>query len=200
MRDGTPFLRRRIASPPTGSVRPDRPGSPAKICYSAPPTPPIGPGGPIIRIGAKMAVIRRRIARRAVSSHTHRRPALLERARRGRRKPSRDPHRLRAAGRPHGALQMGQHDARQHQERDHRNLPQARPRSCPTLPRQLRVRSRSIYRMEKIGLNIKAHKQTPVSDLDLGAFERLSANQPRLRRRRGSRHRDTGWDVGDDFH
>ena len=37
----------------------------------------------------------------------HRRPALLERARRGRRKPSRDPHRLRAAGRPHGALQMG---------------------------------------------------------------------------------------------
>ena len=69
----------------------------------------------------------------------HRRPALLERARRGRRKPSRDPHRLRAAGRPHGALQMGQHDARQHQERDHRNLPQARPRSCPTLPRQLRL-------------------------------------------------------------
>ena len=63
----------------------------------------------------------------------------LERARRGRRKPSRDPHRLRAAGRPHGALQMGQHDARQHQERDHRNLPQARPRSCPTLPRQLRL-------------------------------------------------------------
>ena len=51
----------------------------------------------------------------------------------------RDPHRLRAAGRPHGALQMGQHDARQHQERDHRNLPQARPRSCPTLPRQLRL-------------------------------------------------------------
>ena len=36
-------------------------------------------------------------------------------------------------------LQMGQHDARQHQERDHRNLPQARPRSCPTLPRQLRL-------------------------------------------------------------
>ena len=34
----------------------------------------------------------------------HRRPALLERARRGRRKPSRDPHRLRAAGRPHGAF------------------------------------------------------------------------------------------------
>ena len=33
----------------------------------------------------------------------------------------------------------GQHDARQHQERDHRNLPQARPRSCPTLPRQLRL-------------------------------------------------------------
>ena len=29
--------------------------------------------------------------------------------------------------------------ARQHQERDHRNLPQARPRSCPTLPRQLRL-------------------------------------------------------------
>ena len=69
----------------------------------------------------------------------HRQPALLERARRGRRKPSRDPHRLRAAGRPHGALQMGQHDARQHQERDHRNLPQARPRSCPTLPRQIRL-------------------------------------------------------------
>ena len=42
-------------------------------------------------------------------------------------------------GRPHGALQMGQHDARQHQERDHRNLPQARPRSCPTPPRQLRL-------------------------------------------------------------
>ena len=37
------------------------------------------------------------------------------------------------------ALQMGQHEARQHQERDHRNLPQARPRSCPTLPRQLRL-------------------------------------------------------------
>ena len=40
---------------------------------------------------------------------------------------------------PAWGLQMGQHDARQHQERDHRNLPQARPRSCPTLPRQLRL-------------------------------------------------------------
>ena len=65
----------------------------------------------------------------------------------GRRKPSRDPHRLRAAGRPHGALQMGQHGARQHQERDHRNLPQARPRSCPTLPRQLRLRYNRRYQL-----------------------------------------------------
>ena len=48
----------------------------------------------------------------------HRRPAAGTR-RRGRRKPSRDPHRLRAADNPHGALQMGQQDARQHQERDH---------------------------------------------------------------------------------
>ena len=59
----------------------------------------------------------------------------------------RDPHRLRAAGRPHGALQMGQHDARQHQERDHRNLPQARPRSCPTLPRQLRLAIQPRYQL-----------------------------------------------------
>ena len=44
---------------------------------------------------------------------------------------ARSPHRLRAAGRPHGALQMGQHDARQHQERDHRNLPQG---SAPIMP------------------------------------------------------------------
>ena len=74
----------------------------------------------------------------------HRRPALLEARSTGNGarppKPSaRSSGRAPGGGRPHGALQMGQHDARQHQERDHRNLPQARPRSCPTLPRQLRL-------------------------------------------------------------
>ena len=38
-----------------------------------------------------------------------------------------------------GLVQMGQYDAGQHQERDHRDLPQARPRSCRALPRQLRL-------------------------------------------------------------
>ena len=32
---------------------------------------------------------------------------------------------------PHGVLQMGQHLARKHQKRDHRNLPEARPRTVP---------------------------------------------------------------------
>ena len=36
-------------------------------------------------------------------------------------------------------VQMGQYDARQHQERDHRDLPQAWPRPCRALPRQLRL-------------------------------------------------------------
>ena len=40
--------------------------------------------------------------------------------------PSGDPHRVGPTGGPHGAIQMGEHDARQHQERDHRDLSQAR--------------------------------------------------------------------------
>ena len=56
------------------------------------------------------------------------RPRLLERARRGRVQPSGDPYRLKTQGVPHGAIQMGQYDARQYQERDHRDLSQDRPR------------------------------------------------------------------------
>ena len=37
------------------------------------------------------------------------------------------------------SFQIGEHDARQHQERDHRDLSQARPRPCRTLSRQLRL-------------------------------------------------------------
>ena len=55
------------------------------------------------------------------------RPGLLERTRRSRLQPSGDPHRVGPTGGPHGAVQMGEHDARQHQERDHRDLSQARP-------------------------------------------------------------------------
>ena len=58
------------------------------------------------------------------------RPGLLERTRRSRLQPSGDPYRAGPTGSPHGALQMGEHDARQHQERDHRDLSQARPRPC----------------------------------------------------------------------
>ena len=67
------------------------------------------------------------------------RPGLLERTRRSRLQPSGDPHRVGPTGGPHGIVQMGEHDARQHQERDHRDLSQARPRSPRTLSRQLRL-------------------------------------------------------------
>ena len=67
------------------------------------------------------------------------RPGLLERTRRGRLQPSGDPHRVGPTGGPHGAVQMGQYDARQHQVRDHRDLSQARPRSRRALPRQFRL-------------------------------------------------------------
>ena len=67
------------------------------------------------------------------------RPGLLERTRRGRLQPSGDPHRVGPTGGPHGIVQMGEHDARQHQERDHWDLSQARPRPCRTLSRQLRL-------------------------------------------------------------
>ena len=67
------------------------------------------------------------------------RPGLLERTRRDRLQPSGDPHRVGPTGGPHGAVQMGEHDARQHQVRDHRDLSQARPRSRRALPRQFRL-------------------------------------------------------------
>ena len=53
--------------------------------------------------------------------------------------PPGDPHRLRARCGPNGALQTGQHLARKHRERDHRNLPEARPQPCRTPSRQLRL-------------------------------------------------------------
>ena len=67
------------------------------------------------------------------------RSGLLERTRRGRLQPPGNPHRLWTQGGPRGVIQMGEHDARQHQERDHRDLSQARPRPCRTLSRQLRL-------------------------------------------------------------
>ena len=42
-------------------------------------------------------------------------------------------------GGPRGIVQMGEHDARQHQERDHRDLSPARPRSRRAPPRQFRL-------------------------------------------------------------
>ena len=62
MSDGTPFLR--VAADRIGA-----PGSPVKMPFRA---TNAANWSSIIRIGAKMAVIRRRIARRAVSSHTQR--------------------------------------------------------------------------------------------------------------------------------
>ena len=62
MSDGTPFLR--IVADRIGA-----PGSPAKMPFRA---TNAANWSSIIRIGAKMAVIRRRTARRAVSSHTQR--------------------------------------------------------------------------------------------------------------------------------
>ena len=62
MSDGTPFLR--VAADRIGA-----PGSPAKMPFRA---TNAANWSSIIRIGAKMAVIRRQIARRAVSSHTQR--------------------------------------------------------------------------------------------------------------------------------
>ena len=59
MSDGTPFLR-------VGADRIGAPGSPAKIPFLA---TNAANWSSIIRIGAKMAVIRRRIPRRAVSRH-----------------------------------------------------------------------------------------------------------------------------------
>ena len=64
---------------------------------------------------------------------------LLERTRRDRLQPSGNPHRVGPTGGLHGAIQMGEHDARQHQVRDHRDLSQARPRSRRALPRQFRL-------------------------------------------------------------
>ena len=69
----------------------------------------------------------------------HRRPRLLACARRGRLEPSRGSHRLGTQGCSCGLVQMGQYDPRQHQERDHRDLPQAWPRPCRALPRQFRL-------------------------------------------------------------
>ena len=69
----------------------------------------------------------------------HRRPRLLACARRGRLQPSPGAHRLGTQSCSCGLVQMGQYDARQHQERDHRDLPQAWPRPCRALPRQLRL-------------------------------------------------------------
>ena len=60
-----------------------------------------------------------------------RRPRLLERVRRGCLQPSGDPHRRRPQGGPRGLVQMGQHDARQHQKRDSQG-PTAR--LAPTMP------------------------------------------------------------------
>ena len=62
MSDGTPFLR--VAADRIGA-----PGSPAKMPFRA---TNAAKWSSIIRISAKMAVIRRRIARRAASSHTQR--------------------------------------------------------------------------------------------------------------------------------
>ena len=62
MSDGTPFLR--VTADRIGA-----PGSPAKMPFRA---TTAANWSSIIRIGAKMAVIRRRIARRAVSNHTQR--------------------------------------------------------------------------------------------------------------------------------
>ena len=62
MNDGTPFLR--VAADRNGA-----PGSRQKMPFRA---TDAANWSSIIRIGAKMAVIRRRIARRAVSRHTQR--------------------------------------------------------------------------------------------------------------------------------
>ena len=62
MSDGTPFLR--VTADRIGA-----PGSPARMPFRA---TDAANWSSIIRIGAKMAVIRRRIARRAVSRHTQR--------------------------------------------------------------------------------------------------------------------------------
>ena len=62
MSDGTPFLR--VAADRIGA-----PGSPAKMPFRA---TKAANWSSIIRIGAKMAVIRTRIASRAISSHTQR--------------------------------------------------------------------------------------------------------------------------------
>ena len=62
MSDGTPFLR--VAADRIGA-----PGSPATMPFRA---TNAANWSSIIRTGAKMAVIRRRIARQVVSSHTQR--------------------------------------------------------------------------------------------------------------------------------
>ena len=62
MSDGTPFLRG--AADRIGAL-----GSPAKMSFRA---TNAANWSSIIRIGAKMAVIRRRVAHRAVSNHTQR--------------------------------------------------------------------------------------------------------------------------------
>ena len=46
----------------------------------------------------------------------------VERTRRSRLQPPGDPHRVGPTGGPQGIVQMSEHDARQHQERDHRDL------------------------------------------------------------------------------
>src|SRR5512134_899725 len=81
-----------------------------------------------------------KLARR--SSHQHRRqrrPRLLPRCRRRRLHASADPHRIRPQGGAHTRLQVGQHRARQHQDRHHRHLPGDPPETHPPLPGRVRV-------------------------------------------------------------
>ena len=101
--------------------------------------PSVEPGH---RLGVGQATAR--TMRRRIMAVMARRKALAGPRRRGRDRrprpcrpqPPGDPQRLRARGGPNGALQTGQHHTRKHRKRDHRNLPEARPRPCPGFVRR----------------------------------------------------------------
>ena len=103
-------------SSPTVHGRPDRPPRPTEQDQAGP-----GQGLPRARERTRRKVL-----------VDPRRRGRDRRPRPCRPRPPGDPHRLRAQGGPNGAIQVGQHHARKRQGRDHRNLPEARPRRTPS--------------------------------------------------------------------
>jgi transposase len=62
---------------------------------------------------------------------------------------SADPHRIRPQGGADTRLQVGQHGARQHQDRHHRHIPRHPPKAHPPLPGRIRIPLQSALRSRR---------------------------------------------------